>query len=152
MNFDLADALIAPSLDITTKKRVFAAVADMASGAFGVDKENTLAALLAREAVAPTGVGHGVAIPHCQIEGLDTVRAVFLRLAKPVDYGSVDGVKVDLVVALLAPPDCGSEHLRALARVARHLRSPQLRNQVRLARTSEAIRALLATHVQAAAA
>lgn len=152
MNFDLADALIAPSLDVTTKKRAFAAIAEMASSAYGVVKDEALAALLAREAVAPTGVGHGVAIPHCQVAGLDRVRAIFLRLAKPVDYGAVDGAKVDLVIALLAPPDCGSEHLRALARVARHLRSPQLRNQLRLARTSEAIRALLATSLQAAAA
>ena len=75
-----------------------------------------LDALLAREQTSSTGVGSGVAVPHARLAGLDRMRGVFLRLETPVDFDSVDGAPVDLIFALLAPADAGSEHLRALAR------------------------------------
>ena len=93
---------------------------------------------------SPAGVGSGVAVPHARLPGLDRMRGVFIRLEAPVDFDAVDGQPVDLLFALLAPPDAGSEHLRALARVSRLLRQSQLREQLRQARTVDALYALLA--------
>jgi len=77
------------------------------------------------------------------VPGLDRMRAVFVRLDTPVDFGSVDDQPVDLVFTLLAPEDAGSEHLRALARISRLLRQPELRQQLRQARSADAIYALV---------
>ena len=109
-------------------------------------------ALLEREALGSTGLGSGVAVPHARIEGLDRVLAVFVRLDTPVAFGAVDDRPVDLLFALFAPPRDGAEHLRALAAVSRALRSPELREHLRKARTPDAIHALFVRNATAAAA
>jgi PTS system nitrogen regulatory IIA component len=80
------------------------------------------------------------------------MRGLFLRLESPVDFDAIDGAPVDLIFALFAPPDAGSEHLRSLARVARMLRQKELRQQLRQARTPDAIHALLAQPARPSAA
>ena len=67
-----------------------------------------------------------------------------MRLDQPVEFDSVDDQPVDLIFALFAPKEAtGVEHLRALARVSRLLRQAELREQLRQARTADAIHALL---------
>jgi len=117
-----------------------------------VKAAHVLDALLEREATAPTGVGHGIAVPHAQIAGLDRMRGVFLRLETPIEFGAVDDEPVDLIFALLAPPAASSDQLRALARVSRILRRPDIREQLRSARSADAIHALLAQEAQSSAA
>jgi PTS system nitrogen regulatory IIA component len=73
---------------------------------------------------------------------MERVTGVFVRLDAPVAYEAVDDRPVDLMFALFAPPSDGAEHLRALAAVSRAMRSPELREQLRQARTADAIRAL----------
>ncbi len=103
-----------------------------------------LDALTEREQAGSTGVGHGVAVPHARLEGLGRLRGVFVRLEHPVEFDSVDDQPVDLIFALFAPKEAsGAEHLRALARVSRLLRQAELREQLRQARTADAIHALL---------
>jgi PTS system nitrogen regulatory IIA component len=69
---------------------------------------------------------------------------VFVRLEQPVEFDSVDDQPVDLIFALFAPKDApGVEHLRALARVSRLQRHAELREQLRQARTADALHALL---------
>jgi len=80
------------------------------------------------------------------------MRAVFVRLEAPIDFGAVDDKPVDLVFALLAPPGATSEHLRALARVSRIMRRADIREQLRVARSADAIHALLGQEVQISAA
>ncbi|MBA4804507.1 MAG: PTS sugar transporter subunit IIA [Brevundimonas sp.] len=126
----------------SSKRQALHVVADAAAEALGLPVERVLEALLEREALGSTGLGAGVAVPHARIEGLDRVTAVFVRLDTPVAYGSVDDRPVDLLFALFAPPREGAEHLRALAAVSRALRSPEMREQLRQARTADAIRAL----------
>ena len=111
-----------------------------------------LDALLAREQLGSTGLGSGVAIPHARLAGLRRIRAVFMRLETPVEFDSVDGQPVDLLFALLAPPEAGAEHLLALARVSRLLRQSELRKQLRQSQTPDTIHALLAQPARPSAA
>lgn len=120
----LAPDAVRVNAQTTSKKRLFQDLADLAATVYGIDAEFALDALQEREALGPTGVGHGVALPHARLEGLDRVVGVFIRLEKPFDYGSVDRAPVDLVFALFAPRDAGVEHLKALALVSRTLRDP----------------------------
>jgi len=107
---------------VTSKKRLFLDLGDIASSAFGLNQDESVDALLERESLGPTGVGKGVALPHARLEGLDSVVGAFLRLEKPLDFESVDRQPVDLIFALFAPKNAGVEHLKALALVSRTMR------------------------------
>jgi nitrogen PTS system EIIA component len=143
---------ITPKLQAHTKQQALSLLAETAARVFALDAGAVLEALLAREQAGSTGVGEGVAVPHARVAGLDRMRGLFLRLESPVDFDAIDGAPVDLIFALFAPPDAGSEHLRSLARVARMLRQKELRQQLRQARTPDAIHALLAQPARPSAA
>ena len=134
------------------KRQALSLTADLAARALGLDHGMVLEALQARELEGSTGVGHGVALPHARLPGVERMRAVFLRLDEPVPFQAVDDQPVDILFALFAPIDAGSEHLRALARVSRLLRRADLRQQLRQARSADALYALLAQEAHATAA
>ena len=110
----------------SSKKRLLHSISELANAAYGMDIAVVSDALLAREALGPTGVGHGVALPHARIEGLESVVGVFVLLDKPIDFSSVDRQPVDIAFALFAPEQAGVEHLKALALVSRTLREPSI--------------------------
>ncbi|MCB2135829.1 MAG: PTS sugar transporter subunit IIA [Rhodobacteraceae bacterium] len=107
---------------VTSKKRLFQDLGDIGQQVYGLPVQTTVDALQERESLGPTGVGHGVALPHARLEGLDSVVGVFLRLDRPLDFDAVDRQPVDLIFALFAPKDSGVEHLKALALVSRTMR------------------------------
>ncbi|WP_171133596.1 MULTISPECIES: PTS sugar transporter subunit IIA [unclassified Ruegeria] len=106
----------------SSKKRLFQEIADVASAALSMDAQAIVESLLERESLGPTGVGHGVALPHARLPDIDSVTGVFVLLEKPIDFGSVDRQPVDLAFSLFAPEDAGVDHLKALALVSRTLR------------------------------
>lgn len=108
----------------TSKKRLFQELGEITAQAYGLSAPMTIDGLQERETLGPTGVGHGVALPHARLEDLKSIVGVFLRLEKPLDYDSVDRQPVDLVFGLFAPKDSGVDHLKALALVSRTMRNP----------------------------
>lgn len=150
---DLLDrGAIALRVSATDKRQILAHIAELAARNFGLDAGKVLDGLSEREAAGSTGIGHGVAVPHARIDGLDRIRGVFLRVDQPVEFGSIDDQPADLIFALLAPLEAGTEHLRALARVSRMLRNAQLREHLRAAPTPDALHALLIQDVTPSAA
>ena len=108
----------------SSKKRLFHDIGDLAASCYDLDAGLVIDGLMDRESLGPTGVGHGVALPHTRVAGVDRVRGLFLRLDRPLPFESVDRMPVDLVFALVAPENAGVEHLKALALVSRTLRDP----------------------------
>ena len=108
----------------TSKKRLFQELAEITGQVHGIPSAQVLDGLQERETLGPTGVGHGIALPHARLEDLKGIIGVFLRLEKPLDYDSVDRQPVDLVFGLFAPKDSGVDHLKALALVSRTMRDP----------------------------
>jgi PTS system nitrogen regulatory IIA component len=102
-----------------------------AAPAVGVKEETVLGALLAREDLGSTGVGHGVAVPHARIAGLGRLFGLFARLEKAIDFAAIDEQPVDLVFLLLIPAAAGNEHLAALAAVSRRLRDKDVLRELR---------------------
>ena len=72
--------------------------------------EGALKALAAREELASTGVGMGVAIPHVKLAGLDSVVCSLVVLEEPVEWAAVDGDPVDVVFTILRPEARTDEH------------------------------------------
>ncbi len=148
----LTPGSICPRVSAGDKRKALAVISEVAARVHGLKASIVFEALMAREAIASTGVGHGVAIPHALVKGVDRIRGVFVRLRPPIDYAAVDDEPVDLLFALLAPPEAAADHLRALARAARALRSADLRSQLRVASGTDAILALLSREARTHAA
>lgn len=106
----------------TSKKRLFHDLGELAEGAYALDAAKTIEALIEREGLGPTGVGHGIALPHARLEGVTSISGIFIRLEKPLNFDAIDRQPVDLVFALLAPQTQGVDHLKALALVSRTMR------------------------------
>jgi nitrogen PTS system EIIA component len=120
-------------------------LARKAGAALGIPDSVIFEALQRRENLGSTGVGEGVAIPHAPVPGLGRSFGCLAKLRKPVEYDAIDGLPVDIVVALLAPADGSKDHLNVLACVARRLRAPEALRAIRAARTSEDLYAALAS-------
>jgi PTS system nitrogen regulatory IIA component len=148
----LSPGAMALGVTAADKRQALALIAEIGARHFNLKVTPLFEALMEREAISATGVGHGVAIPHAQVEGLDRVMGIFVRLRAPVAFGAVDDEPVDLLFTLISPPQCGSDHLRALARVARSLRSSELRERLRQASTPDSVRALLTLEARPTAA
>jgi nitrogen PTS system EIIA component len=115
----------------TSKKRVLHDLGEMAASVYKINASTAIEALMERETLGPTGVGHGVALPHARLPGLDAVQGAFLLLEKPIDFDAVDRAPVDIIFALFAPEDAGVEHLKALALVSRTLREASVCTKLR---------------------
>lgn len=124
----IADLLKADGVKLlasaTSKKRLFHSIGELAASCYGLNASDVVDALVERESLGPTSVGHGIALPHARLDGLDRVCGLFIRLEKPLDFDSVDRQPVDLVFVLFAPTQAGVEHLKALALVSRTMRDP----------------------------
>jgi PTS system nitrogen regulatory IIA component len=137
--------------DVTSKKRLLQSIADLAEGLIGLKSSEIFDALQERESLGPTGVGHGVALPHARLNALTEVQGAFLKLERPIDFDSADRQPVDLIFALFAPSDTGVDHLKALALVSRTLRDAALCAKLR-ANSDPATLHTLLTEAQASQA
>lgn len=116
---------------VSSKKRLFQELSAVAEAVYGVSHSKAIEALQERESLGPTGVGHGVALPHARLDGLDHVVGAMVLMETPINFDAVDRQPVDLAFALFAPLDAGVEHLKALALVSRTLRSQTLCTKLR---------------------
>jgi PTS system nitrogen regulatory IIA component len=140
----VSPSAIIPALKVNGKKQALQEIAAKAAALTGQSDRLILEILLQREKLGSTGVGNGVAIPHGKLPKLAKVFGLFARLDRPVDFDALDALPVDLVFLLLAPEGAGADHLKALARVARVLRDPEIAGKLRNSRDAEAIYAVLA--------
>jgi PTS system nitrogen regulatory IIA component len=129
---------ISTTLTVPSKDAALDAVATLlAHGDGGLDPSVVRAVLHARERQQSTGVGDEVAIPHGRIAGLPRLTAALMVLPEGVDFDSIDQRPVRILVAILAPEQSAGDHLRALARVAKLLRDPSIRNRLLDAHSAE---------------
>ena len=128
----------------SSKKRVLEeAAALLATSIADASQESIYERLLERERLGSTGVGHGVALPHARIEGLDRAFGAFVQLADGVDYDAIDGAQVDLVFALVVPQEATEEHLQLLAKLAALFSDDDLCARLRQSVTPQAVLAVI---------
>jgi nitrogen PTS system EIIA component len=111
---------IAIHLRVSSKKRLLEEICVLLSAdtTSGVDAAAAFQSLLDRERLGTTAIGHGVALPHGRLKGLQTVVGAFATLAEEIDCDAVDSKPIRLVFALLVPEDASEEHLQLLAQLA----------------------------------
>ena len=125
-------------LDAVSKKRVLELVAEQVAGTEQtLDEDQVYTSLLERERLGSTALGHGVAVPHCRVSGLEQPLGCLVTLAEAIDYDAPDGEPVDLLFVLLVPPDATQEHLDLLADIARRFSNPSYCHGLRSAQGAE---------------
>jgi nitrogen PTS system EIIA component len=140
----LAPNAILPALKVNSKKQVLHELAARAAVLSGQSERAIFDVLMQREKLGSTAVGNGIAIPHGKMPGLTRLFGLFARLDRPIDFESLDNQPVDLVFLLLAPEGAGADHLKALARIARLLRDPNIAHKLRGSHDAESLYAVLA--------
>ena len=117
----LTPAMTECNLQGGSKKRVLENLSIFITEQLGGDAEQTdtlFHSLVARERLGSTGIGDGIAIPHCRAPGFKRIHGCLIKLSKPVDFDAIDDEPVDLIFALVVPEEKNDEHLATLARVA----------------------------------
>lgn len=137
---------------VSSKKRLLHVVGELANSVYGLDVSETVNALQERETLGPTGVGHGVALPHARSKSMESVVGTFILLEKPIDFGAVDNQPVDLVFSIFAPEAAGVDHLKALALVSRTLRDSTFCSKLRSNKDSATLYTILTASGGTAAA
>lgn len=135
----LADC-VRSSVTTTSRKAVLESVADLLANAHpGISARRLFNALMERERLGSTGLGEGVAVPHCRMR-CSRLMGALLSLTRPVSFDAPDGEPVDLLFVLVAPEDEPSAHLEALALVARVFGDTAERAWLRSAGSAEALK------------
>ncbi|MEX0753479.1 MAG: PTS IIA-like nitrogen regulatory protein PtsN [Xanthobacteraceae bacterium] len=140
----LAPDAVIPVLKVTSKKEAIQKLAAKAAELTGHSARAIAEVLLQREALGSTAVGSGIAIPHGKLPKLNRLLGIFARLDQPIDFEALDNQPVDLIFMLLAPEAAGADHLKALARIARLLRDPEVAQKLRESQDAAALYTVLA--------
>jgi len=131
------DNILAPELTLcqapaSSKKRVLESIAERIHFQDETLSETDIFNnLVSRERLGSTGIGQGIAIPHCRLDGLDRVIGVLMTLSEPVDFDAIDNQPVDLVFALVVPKEATSEHLELLSQLAEKFNNDAFCQQLR---------------------
>jgi fructose-specific phosphotransferase system IIA component len=108
-----------------------------------LNKDVALQAVLTREQTKSTGIGSGIAIPHGKCKAVkELVMAVGIA-SRAIDFGSVDGEPVSIVILLISPSDQTGPHIQALAKISRLMLDEVFRNKLQKASSAEEVCALL---------
>jgi PTS system nitrogen regulatory IIA component len=97
-----------------------------------VDRSFLWEVLMARERLASTGVGDGVAIPHARnpvVLHVDKPMVALCFLEHPIDFGALDGLPVQVLFTMVSPT--ARAHLHLLSRLSFALRDAEFRQQLR---------------------
>ena len=136
----------------SSKKQALQELAVHASKISGQNDRAIFDILLERERLGTTGIGRGIAIPHGKLPELNRLYGVFAKFEQPIDFDSVDDQAVDMVFLLLAPENAGADHLKALARISRMFRDPDICKKLRAAKDNNALCKLLLNETKVKAA
>ena len=116
--------------DSISKKRVFERVGILFENTRQIARSQVFDSLFAREKLGSTGLGQGVAIPHCRIKGLRDAVAAFVKTRAPIPFDAPDGQPVNLIFVLLVPERATDLHLQLLSELAQMFSDKSFREQL----------------------
>lgn len=96
-----------------------------------------------REQLGSTGIGSGIAIPHCKIAGLKEEIVAVGLVSEGIDFGAADGKPVRLVFLVVSPSGAPAQHLQVLAAIARWVKAGRHAEQLLELRDPKAVHQFL---------
>lgn len=121
------------------KRPLLEALASRLAARSDLSAVSILSALLARERLGATSIGHGIGMPHAMLGGLREPAAVLAVLRHPIQYRASDEQSVDVVLAVIWPQGRSPEFLHALARFCRRLSHPEVLKVLKAAASAEEV-------------
>ncbi len=125
-----------------------ALITEIANVLTSIDPDRVMEVVMAREHLGSTGIGHGVAIPHGRMPDLQSPIIAIGRHIQGVDFDSIDGEPVHIVVLLLVPDSDDRQHLELLAQLARTLQQSSTREAILHAADAESIVGMFSERVR----
>ena len=107
------------------------------------DPDDLTGRLMEREKLGCTGLGNGIAIPHCKLNGLENVLLAVGVSRAGVDFHAIDGRPVRLIFLVLSPAEAPAGHLQALARISRLVKTPGVTEGILASESADQISRLL---------
>ena len=140
----LASQRTKAQIPASSKKRVLETLACLlAEGNGELHEDRVFEELVNRERLGSTGLGNGVAIPHCRIAKLDAITGVCISLDEGVDFESIDQKPVDIVFGIMVPEEANDSHLEALSIIAEKFQRSEFIDQLRKADSDSSLYDLL---------
>jgi mannitol/fructose-specific phosphotransferase system IIA component (Ntr-type) len=130
-------------LEATDKPGVLRELVTLLAERAGVSPEPLLAAVLEREQVLSTGIGHGIAIPHAKAPGVADLMLVAGSAPEGIPFDALDGQPVRLFFLLIGPESAAGQHVKALSRIARLVRRESVRTALLEAQSPAAFHQVL---------
>ncbi len=122
----------------TSKKRSLEMLAELiADNSDDINAEELFEQFIARERLGSTGIGEGIAIPHCRFKTAGETIGALMTLEKPIDFDASDSAPVDIIFAMLVPENAETEHLQTLANLVEHLQQKRYITSLRNAADGE---------------
>jgi len=119
------------SPSVTSKKAALEVLSEsLAYQDNNLDKSKVLDALLTREKLGSTGLGEGIAIPHCRMQEIESINVAMLKLEEGIEYEASDDKPVFFLFCLVVPEDANDDHLQLLASLAELLDNEKLHNSI----------------------
>ena len=112
------------------KKHVLEKLVEILGNQVSINQQNIVDLLVVREKLSTTGIGFGIAIPHCKSSEVSELQVVVGRFEQGVDFNALDGKPVKLLFLLVAPEQSSSEHLKVLAKIARIAKDEDIRQHI----------------------
>lgn len=134
-------SIISPSrtlcgIEGVSKKRALEILATtIAEDVPAIDADDLFRRLIARERLGSTGIGHGIAIPHCRVSNCDGTLGALITLKEPIEFDAIDSEPVDVLFAMLVPEHAQDDHLQTLASLASMLNDANYRDSLRQAQS-----------------
>ncbi len=136
----LDENTVLPNLKVENKKQVINELIDTLRWKVNAETvESIRESVFERERIMSTGVGKGLAIPHCKTKAVDQNYAAFARLETPLEFNSIDGEPVQIIFLLVGPDSNHSQHIKLLSRISRLMNSASFHEKILNSQTSEVI-------------
>lgn len=124
----------------SSKKRSLEMLAELvAEHTDNINADELFEHLIARERLGSTGIGAGIAIPHCRFKTQGATLGALMTLDQPIDFDAVDSRPVDIIFAMLVPENAETEHLQTLANLVEQLQKPAYVQSLRDASDGDAL-------------
>ena len=144
-NFLTEDSIIM-DCDSKSQKNTLEVISNKMAELTSTNKDEIFQKLYEREKLGTTAFGNGIAIPHARIEGIQNAKIIILKLTKAIDFNSIDGNKVDIVMSLFVPNDNNEMHVELLSSIASLLDNQVFREKIRTANTASDVMMIIDSH------
>lgn len=142
----LTEESIIMDCDSKSQKNTLEVISNKMAELTSTNKDEIFQKLYEREKLGTTAFGNGIAIPHARIEGIRNAKIIILKLTEAIDFNSIDGNKVDIIMSLFVPNDNNKMHVELLSNIASLLDNQVLREKIRTANTASDVMMIINSH------